>query len=491
MRNLTNALYSVAQIRAIEASARKFLKSDKSLMELAGQEAYSCLRQCWPSVSRVVVLCGGGNNGGDGFVLARLAQNAGLSVCLVLAAKPSTSEAEEALNKALAAGVVASSFSEAALVEADLIVDALLGIGFSGKVREPFRTIMLSVNKQVKPVFSLDVPSGLDADSGRISQVAITADVTMSFIGLKRGLFMSKARDVAGDIVFKPLIAGHLSVHDDFWATCLSDQWIENVRPTRHNSFHKGDAGHVGVVGGFRGMPGAVALSGLAALRSGAGRVTVGCFPDNAESVAAMSPELMVKPLMTDDDVHQLLESVDVAVIGPGLGLTDWSKKIFHHSIQTTVPKVVDADALTLLEANRQVLTDAVLTPHPGEAARMLGINVGCLEGDRPSALEALLAKFNSIAVLKGAGTLIGRANGEQLICDRGNPGMATAGMGDVLSGMIGGLMSQGLPAFEAAGAGVWLHASAGDLIAKNAGAVGMLASDLIRQVPYLSSRLR
>ena len=120
-----------------------------------------------------------------------------------------------------------------------------------------------------------------------------------------------------------------------------------------------------------------------------------------------------------------------------------------------------------------------------GEAARMLGINVGCLEGDRPSALEALLAKFNSIAVLKGAGTLIGRANGEKLICDRGNPGMATAGMGDVLSGMIGGLMSQGLPAFEAAGAGVWLHASAGDLIAKNAGAVGMLASDLIRQVPH------
>ena len=194
---------------------------------------------------------------------------------------------------------------------------------------------------------------------------------------------------------------------------------------------------------------------------------------------------------MTEDDVHQLLAGVDVAVIGPGLGLTDWSKKIFHHSIETKVPKVVDADALTLSEENKQVLTDAVLTPHPGEAARMLGITVECLEGDRPSGLEARSAKFNSIAVLKGAGTLVGRANGGRLICDRGNPGMATAGMGDALSGIIGGLMSQGLPAFEAAGVGVWLHASAGDLIAKNSGAVGMLASDLIGQVPYVRSDLR
>ena len=491
MHNLTNTLYSVPQIRAIEAIARKSLKSDKSLMELAGQKAYSCLRQCWPSVSRVAVLCGGGNNGGDGFVLARLAQNAGLSVCLVLAAKSSTVEAKEALTKALAAGVVVSNFSEVALVEAELIVDALLGIGFSGKVREPFRTIMLCVNKQVKPVLSLDIPSGLDADSGSVSQVAIKADVTISFIGLKRGLFMSKARNIVGHIVFEPLIAEHLCVHDDFWATRLSDQWIENVLPARHSSFHKGDGGHVGVIGGFRGMSGAVALSGLAALRSGAGRVTVGCFPDNVQSVAAMSPELMVRPLMTEDDVHQLLAGVDVAVIGPGLGLTDWSKKIFHHSIETKVPKVVDADALTLSEENKQVLTDAVLTPHPGEAARMLGITVECLEGDRPSGLEALSAKFNSIAVLKGAGTLVGRANGGRLICDRGNPGMATAGMGDALSGIIGGLMSQGLPAFEAAGVGVWLHASAGDLIAKNSGAVGMLARDLIGQVPYVRSDLR
>ncbi|XXK23288.1 NAD(P)H-hydrate dehydratase [Arenicellales bacterium nBUS_48] len=491
MRNLPHALYSVAQIRAIEAIARKSLKSDKSLMELAGQRAYSCLRQCWPSVSRVIVLCGGGNNGGDGLVLARLAQNAGLSVGLVLAAKPSTVEAKKALTQALAAGVVVSRFSETDLVGAELIVDALFGIGFSGEVREPFRTIMLCVNKQVKPVFSLDTPSGLDADSGHASQVAIKADVTITFIGLKRGLFMSQARNVVGHVVFEPLTVEHSGVHDDFWATRLSDQWIENALPVRHNSFHKGDGGHVGIVGGFRGMPGAVALSGLAALRSGAGRVTVGCFPDNVQSVAARSPELMVKSLMTEDDVLQLLAGVDVAVIGPGLGLTEWSKKIFHRSIQAKVPKVVDADALTLLEENRQALTDSVLTPHSGEAARMLGITVGCLEGDRPGAVEALSAKFNSIAVLKGAGTLIGRADGKKLICDRGNPGMATAGMGDVLSGMIGGLMSQGLPAFEAAAVGVWLHASSGDLIAKNSGAVGMLASDLARQVPHLRSRLR
>ena len=490
MRHLTNALYSIAQIRAIEAVARKSLKPDESLMELAGKKAYCCLRQCWPSVSRVVVLCGGGNNGGDGFVLARLAQNAGLNVCLVLAAKPSTLEAKEALNKALAAGVMVSDFSETVLVGADLIVDALLGIGFSGKVREPFRTIMRCVNKQVKPVFSLDTPSGLDADSGHVSQVAIKADVTISFIGLKRGLFMSKARNVVGHVVLEPLTATHLCAHDKFWATRISDQWVKNVLPVRHNSFHKGNGGHVCVAGGFRGMPGAVALSGLAALRSGAGRVTVGCFPDSVQSVAAMSPELMVKPLRTEDDVLQLLASADVAVIGPGLGLTDWSKKIFQHSIQTKVPKVVDADALTLLKENSQLLTDSVLTPHPGEAARMLEITVACLEGDRPSSIEALSAKFNSIAVLKGAGTLIGRPDGKKLICDRGNPGMATAGMGDVLSGMIGGLMSQGLPAFEAAGASVWLHASAGDLIAKKSGAVGMLASDLIRQMPYFKSRL-
>ena len=368
-----------------------------------------------------------------------------------------------------------------------MVVDALLGIGVTGALREPYVSVIREINQSPGVRLAIDVPSGLNADSGAALPCAVSADATITFIRNKRGMFTGSGPDYSGTIVLEHLgVAVGVSrerQEPGRWGLRLSEEWVRQVLPPRHATFHKGNAGHLLVIGGGPGMPGAAVLAGRAALRSGAGRVTIACHPDNRLAVPSHTPELMVAAPQEPRDLAALLDQSDAAVIGPGLGQSDWAKSLYAACRDRPLPKVLDADALNLLSCEPVPLPGSVVTPHPGEAARLSQLSVVEVQSDRPAVADTLASKFDSVCVLKGAGTLVAETGKRVLVCDRGHPGMATAGMGDVLSGVIGALLSQGVSPYEAAGAGVWMHAAAGDLVGAHAGGIGLMATDL---EPYL-----
>jgi len=292
--------------------------------------------------------------------------------------------------------------------------------------------------------------------------------------------------DYAGRVILEDLqVFDRLDIDQPLstaWGFCLDETWVSQNMPLRRNSAHKGNAGHVLVVGGGSGMPGAPVLAGCAALRMGAGRVSIACHPDSLPA-ASFCPELMVKAVQDTEDLSRLLPDTDVVVIGPGLGQTIWAKAMYGVCVETTGSKVIDADALNLLARDPRTLALSVLTPHPGEAGRLAALSPKEVQVSRPEVSETLAEKFNATCVLKGAGTLVARPGHPVMLCDRGHSGMATPGMGDVLSGIIGALMAQGAPEHVAAGAGVWCHAVAAERAGAAAGRLGMCASDLN---PYL-----
>lgn len=448
------------------------------LMERAGQAAFALLRELWPQARHILVCCGPGNNGGDGYVVARLAHAAGLAVQLVELA-PERLHGEAASAAARAAVVPRLPFP-AALEGCDLIVDALLGTGLSGEVQGGVREAIAAINASGRPVLALDVPSGLDADSGAIRGEAVRATVTLTFIGLKRGLFTGAGSDCCGrvqcdDLALPPTVFDALAPAAERLSLQDYAHWLQ-PRP-RHA--HKGQHGHVLVIGGEQGYAGAARLAAEAALRSGAGLVSLATHTAHAPAMAAARPEIMAHGV---EDIHQLLpllQRASVVAIGPGLGQGPWGQHMLGAVLESRRPLVLDADALNLL-ALEPLRHDAwVLTPHPGEAARLLGEDTAAVEADRFLALAGLQASFGGTVVLKGAGTLVLGPSGRTGLCAGGNPGMACGGMGDVLTGIIAGLMAQGLAPEAAAGLGVCLHAAAGDAAAAE-GERGMLASDLL-----------
>ena len=483
MNSLPAQLYTAEQVRRIEQRVFSAGTAAGTLMHRAGLRAYRILREKWPGARRISIVCGPGNNGGDGYVIAALAAKAGLEAQLVQYGEPRSAGARDALTEAREAGAKLNPYHAGALGQSDVVVDALLGIGLSNEPRAPFTEIIAEINAVDAPCLSVDIPSGLLADSGAAAGSLIKANVTATFVGLKIGLFTGRGPDCAGEVLFDDLGVGESVRVEPHFANRLSSRWVRAVLPLREASFHKGQAGHLLLVGGGPGMAGAAWLAGAAALRCGAGRVTIACHPTSAAAIAAGSPELMVQSVSGPADLMGLLDQMDAIVVGPGLGCDAWGTALLALILDKADPSLLDADALNLLSLDRQPVGGSIVTPHPAEAARLLGQSTDNVTSDRPGAVRAISKALDTVCVLKGSGTLVCSDEDALLLCDRGNPGMASAGMGDLLSGVIGSLRAQGLSPLQAAGAGTWIHSAAADLAAPAGGPVGLIAGDLM---PYL-----
>lgn len=481
------ALYSTAQVRALDAHAIKEQGiPGYTLMKRAGEAALRYMRTRWPMSHRIVIVCGGGNNAGDGYVLGRFAQAAGLTVTLMAAVSPDQlkGDARQASEDFKHSGGQIEPFSSDLLRESDVIVDALLGTGLHGGVREELGQVIQGINSAGRPVFALDVPSGLDSDTGTPLGQTVRADCTVTFVGLKTGLFIGDGPEFAGTVFFDDLEISPPSATDfKPGLERIVDSEIKRALPRRPRAAHKGTFGRVLIIGSGIGMPGATRLSGEACLRVGAGLVTVAVAPENVAAISSGRPELICLQLTDASVLVEAIEKAEVIAIGPGLGRTPWASEALQAVLATDKPLVVDADALNLIaEAGAPPRDNWILTPHPGEAGRLLDISTEQIQADRLAALDRLVTRYGGTVVLKGAGTLVGTKGRIPGLCERGNPGMASAGTGDVLTGAIAGILAQCRDSWLAARTGVLVHAMAGDAAART-GERGLIASDIAREL--------
>ncbi|MBD8575571.1 NAD(P)H-hydrate dehydratase [Pseudomonas syringae] len=476
---LPDALYSAAQVRDLDARLIGSGTPGLELMQRAAHATWRAMRRRWSDAGVLSVLAGHGNNAGDGYLVAALAHKAGWSVRVLAVGDPAAlrGDAAAACAQAQAAGVDVVQWLSQPL--AGVVLDALLGTGLAGEVREPYASAIEAINASGLPVAAVDIPSGLCADTGRVLGCAVRADLTVTFIGLKLGLFTAQAPDCVGQLVFDDLQADP----DVLGQTPISAQRLDsfNLPPLapRPHTAHKGQYGRVLVVGGDHGVGGAALLSAESALRSGAGMLSLATRPEHVPAALVRMPEVMSIGVSSANQLMDPIAAASVLVVGPGLGQGRWGRSLLSAVASADTPQVWDADALNLLATGHaNIPGGCVITPHPGEAARLLGISVGDIQADRPAAARALAKKYQGVCVLKGSGSLIADAQGRMALCNRGHPAMASAGLGDVLAGLIGALLAQHMAAYEAACLGVWLHARAGE----QAGAAGrgLLASDLI-----------
>lgn len=484
MSPLPQTLYRTTDIRALEQSAiQNHGISGFDLMRRAGQAAFDCLTTHWPSARSLAVICGSGNNAGDGYIVAKLAHLAGLHV-QVFSADPAKlkGDAKIAFEQYQSSNSHILPLPDQA-IDAEVIVDALLGTGLDRPVTGTYLAAINAINASVGAKLAIDIPSGLSADTGHCLNAAIQAEVTITFIGLKQGLFSGQAADYCGEIYFDALAVPE-SVFFDVPPSAYRVSGKNT--PKRQRTAHKGNYGHVLIIGGALGYSGAVKLAGEAALRVGAGLVSLATHPEHASVLNLDRPELMCHGICTMDQFNHLLEKATVLVLGPGLGQCEWAKRLFQTAIAAQQPIVMDADALNLLAQSPVTHPNWILTPHPGEAARLLGCSNTAIQQDRFAAALSLQAKYAGTIVLKGSGTLIA-SNHRLAISTPGNPGMASGGMGDVLAGVIGGLLAQGFDQQDAAEQGAYLHGLAADRAAQDSGERGLLARDVI---PYLRTLL-
>jgi ADP-dependent NAD(P)H-hydrate dehydratase / NAD(P)H-hydrate epimerase len=484
-------IYQIGQIRRIEALAEKEGCSGEQLMQRAGKAAFELMRARFPGQENIICVCGSGNNGGDGYVLARLAKEAGLAVRVI-----HVGEAGKMQGAALAArkaaegtGIPISSLHDASkLPPCDLVIDAVCGIGVTEPLHgEPLLAVQQMAQSSA-PILAIDIPSGINANTGEILGAAPSAAATITFLGLKLGLLTGAGIACAGEVAVDLLDIPPF-IYDEVQpvAERLSLSSFMNYLKPRPRDWHKGLSGHLLIVGGDEGYSGAPRMAAMAALRTGAGLVSVATHPANAAMMNAACPEIMCHAISRPDQLIPLMQRADCIVLGPGLGQTEWSHQLWDRAVRTTGPLLIDADGLNLLAQQPHQQNNWVLTPHPGEAARLLQKPTGAVQRDRLTALHALIKRYGGVIALKGAGTLVGSANSMAGVCDAGNPGMATAGMGDILSGVIGSLIVQQVPLADAAKLGVLLHALAGDLEAEE-GERGMMATDLLPFLRYLSN---
>lgn len=483
MTSLPTEIYAVDAVRQIDRNAIDGAGiAGYTLMCRAGEAALAVIRQRFPDARHYLVVCGPGNNGGDGYVVARLARAAGIDVAVVSLVDPESlcGDADTACRDYSAAGGSVERWSGSLGECAGVIVDALLGSGLERPVSGDFADAVNAINAHAARVVALDMPSGIHGDTGEVMGCAVDADVTVTFVGLKTGLFSGAGLGHRGDIEFSDLdLPADCRDGIDVRLRRVDERLLASQLPQRRRDAHKGDHGHVLVVGGGAGMPGAALLCGSAALRTGAGRVTVATDPQHAATIAAARPELMVSGVGDGDALQPLIDGADVIAFGPGLGTSAWAKSVYVAVAASGKPSVWDADALNLLAVAGGRSDSRILTPHPGEAGRLLELTANDVQKDRLDALARLLSTYGGTAVLKGAGTLVGTAHGTPRICTAGNPGMAAPGMGDVLTGVIAALLSQGLAGADAAAVGVQVHAMAGDSAALR-GERGLLAGDVI-----------
>ena len=486
----TFALYRAEQVRELDRRAiEDHGIPGYTLMCRAGQAAFSALKTRWPAVKHIALVCGAGNNGGDGYVLARLAQDAGLTVKVLSLKDPETlrADAATAWREAVVAGITIQPFAAQDLADAELIIDAILGTGLQRAVSGAWAQAIQAINDAPAPKLALDIPSGLHADTGAVLGTAVKAAATVTFIGIKQGLLTGSGPACCGQVLYADLdvpkaIFAQMTPASQHYGGADLGHWLA----PRARDAHKGRHGHVLVIGGDLGMGGAARLAAEAAARCGAGLVSIATRPEHASLQAAARPELMFHGIENPAQLQPLLQRASVLAIGPGLGTRDWGRQLLDYALEHAMdkPLVLDADALNLLAASSGRTQPRwneqwILTPHPGEAARLLATDTAGVQADRFAAAQTLQQRYGGVAVLKGAGSLITDGTAMNL-CSAGNPGMATGGMGDVLTGVIASLLGQGLPLFTAASLGVYLHASAGDLAAHDGGERGLLAGDLL-----------
>ena len=484
--NLPQRLYRAEQVRELD---RIVIQENQipglTLMERAGLAAFNVLKECWPEARQIAVVCGAGNNAGDGYILAKCAMEQGLSVKLYALTQPQAlkGDAGSAAKAFLKhKGGLQDSIADV-FEDADVIVDAILGTGLDREVTGDFREAIEAINASGKAVLALDIPSGLNANTGSIMGNAVRARHTVTFIGLKQGMFTGQGGACCGTLHFSGLDVPETIYQQVKPAARRIDYAsLKSFLPKRKRTAHKGHFGHVLIVGGDYGFAGAACMAGEAAARTGAGLVSLATRKEHAVSIPMARPELMAKGVEAAQDLHALLERTTVVAIGPGLGQSDWAIALLAKILETDFPLVIDADGLNLLAREPASRDNWVLTPHPGEAARLLGCDTKTIETDRFAAITALQEKYHGVMVLKGNGTLIADPHGHIFVCNAGNPGMASGGMGDILTGIIAGLIAQGLKPEDAACLGVCLHGNAGDRAAER-GERGMLATDLF---PFL-----
>lgn len=481
------SLYSVAEIRNIEHTMAESLPAG-TLMQRAGEAAASAARAMLAG-RKILLLAGPGNNGGDALeVAANLASDdtdldAEVTVLHLPGSNAPSPETARALARARASK---AHFVDSLPLGRDwgLIVDGLFGIGLARPIGGDMRALVEAINALERPVLALDVPSGLDADTGAVigpDGVAIRATRTLTFIGDKPGLHTFEGRDYAGQVQLAPLgidpgqrpRAGARLNEPALFSSYLTAR--------RHNS-HKGSFGDVAVVGGARGMAGAPLLAARGALFTGAGRVLVAAI-EPAGAVDIVQPEIMLRDAQEFDSGDATL------VLGPGMGDSVTAMRVLFKALEGKAALVLDADALNLIAdspdlqgrlAQRAATASAIITPHPLEAARLLGVTSAVVQGDRLAAARELASRLNAVVVLKGSGTVIADANGAVVINPTGNAGLATAGSGDVLAGICGSLLAQGWAAWEAALGAVWVHGAAADrLVAQGSGPIGLTAGEL------------
>lgn len=494
---LPQKLYSAEQVRVIDKLIMtKESISSFELMMRAAEAALSTLLLHWPEARRICLFAGSGNNGGDAWILAALAIKKGLHVQFYTLADQGmrTVEGQAAKDYALAAGVEAQPFSGKAIAKTDVIVDGLLGIGLTGEVTANYQAAIAAINQSDTAVLALDIPSGLSADTGAVLGLAVEADLTLTFIALKQGLVTAAGPDCVGKLLCAPLTALNIEQLSEVAAAERFDWQVllqQKLLAPRPKNSHKGMFGHVLVVGGESGYGGAVILACEAAARTGAGLVSCATRAEHLSALLSRCPNVMAKGVESGLQLQPLIAQATVLAIGPGLGQQGWAELLLQQALLTKTPIVLDADALNLL-AQPHWQTDfrgrtAVLTPHPGEAARLLGVSVAEVQADRFASATALAKKYSAVVVLKGQGSIIADISGRLAVCTAGNAGMSSGGMGDVLTGIIAALVALGMDAWAASCLGVGLHAQAADNCAQEHGMNGMLAQDLM---PYLQNNI-
>jgi NAD(P)H-hydrate epimerase len=513
-------VFTAAEMRDVDRRAVADLGiPSAALMENAGRGAADALVKMLGALgaprrgAHVAIVCGKGGNGGDGFVMARWLRRRGVRPVVLLAARAEdvVGDAGEKLAALRRGGVrprVIDDVAQAAdvIADADVVVDALLGTGARGAPTGLTAALIDHVNTAGRPVVSLDIPSGLPAGGGAPPGPAVRAAATLTFAGLKLGLVQPPGLDFAGRVTVVPIGIPDAEVGRGIRTQLVERADVAALFPPRRRDAHKGTYGHLLIVGGSLGKTGAVALAARAATRTGAGLVTAATAASQQPIVAGLVVESMTEPLaetaagtvaMTARErVFELAEPRDAVALGPGLGLDPDTQELARRlARELDRPLVLDADALTALAGRLQVLRDApaprCLTPHPGEMARLLGTSVADVQRDRVAAARGVASEYGVHVTLKGATTVVATVDGRVFLNPTGNPGMASGGTGDVLTGMTGALLARGMPPGEALVAAVYLHGLAGDLAAARLGEESLVASDLIDALPDAFAALR
>ena len=480
------------------------------LMVLAGTAVFQILQSNYPLVNKLIVFVGSGNNAGDGYVVAAKARSAGMSVEVVqLCSRDKLAgSAMKAYEYAKSSGVEmrpfhAGLFDECLSHKDTLIVDAILGVGINKSVTGLYERAIVAINSASHSVVSVDLPSGLNADTGRAMGVVVKADITVSFIGLKQGLLTGEGQDYSGQVFFE-----RFDIPDKNYSSesslkpssmRIDINYLESRLKPRRQSAHKGDHGHVVVLGGDKGFGGAGIMAAEAAQRAGAGLVTLVTRNEHKTAALVRCPELMVIGKEYEKNVGGILQRASCIVVGPGLGTNEWGRSILSEVLEQKkinhTPVLFDADALTLLSQQKNILEsikthNAVFTPHPGEAASLLSCSTEFVQLDRFRAVKELVKVLGGTCLLKGSGSLTCSEENPDTVylCNEGNAGMASGGMGDILSGIVASFIAQGLTCADALNCGICIHGEAGDLASQANGERGLRATDLF---PFLAKLLK